>query len=131
MSVPEKSASPTKHTSLRLEIDPVIESAEGIVSHVARDLPMHPGLARASNGVVQAAIEAKRVSKKLGRPLGWHRLPAGFLIISVGLLAIWVYWHFFHTSTLVIGVSARDAVQLKRQVGQRIQIVPEETIGSG
>lgn len=115
---------------LRLEIGPVVDRAEELVGDVAKNLATHQGLARAARGVATAARTAEQVSNRLRRPLGLHRLPAAFLLVSVAVFVIWIYWQFFHTSKLVIAVSARDAVQLKRNVDRRVQIVPLETVGS-
>jgi hypothetical protein len=50
--------------------------------------------------------------------------------LSLALLAGWVYWQYFHTSQLIVAVSARDATQLKQNVGQRVRVLPQETVGS-
>ena len=129
-SVEPKATQKDGYESLRLEIDPVIERAEQAVTHIASELPSNKGLARAARGVTEAAYEAKRVSRRLGKLIGLHRLPALFLILSLCGLSFWIYWHFFHSSKLLVAVSERDAVQLKRRVGKRVHIEPVETIGS-
>ena len=129
-SVEPKATKQDSYESLRLEIDPVIERAEQAVTYVASELPLNKGLARAARGVTEAAYEAKRVSRRLGKLIGLHRLPALFLIISLCGLSFWTYWHFFHSSRLRVAVSERDAVQLKRKVGKRVHIEPVETVGS-
>lgn len=115
---------------LRLEIGPVVACAERIAERVRQELPTHAGLARASQGVAAAAREAQRVARRLRRPLGLHRVPPLFLVLSLGLLGGWVYWHFFHVSRMLVAVSARDAVQLKGDLGPRFRMVPVETRGS-
>ena len=130
---PQKSldaAPPPDHVDgLRLQIEPVIENARGIEAHVRESLPTHSGLSLAATGIRKAAEEAQRVSKRLNRRVGWHRLPAVFLLLSLAGLIVWVYLQFFHVSTLVVAVSARDAVQLKRNAG-RVTVVATETTGS-
>ena len=116
--------------SLRLKISPVIERAEELVAHVAGDLSAHEGLNRAARGVARAAQTAEKVSTRLRRSIGIHRLPAIFLLVSIAVFCFWIYWQFFHTSKLRIAVSARDAVQLKQNVDRRVKIVPVDTVGS-
>lgn len=118
------------HAPLRLEIDPVIDAALAISVEIAAKLPEHPGLQRTSREVAEAALEAKQVSQRLRRRLGWHRAPAIFLVLALSLLALWVYWQYLHAAKLVVAVSARDAVQLKQRLGRRVRVVPRETIGS-
>ncbi len=116
--------------SLRLEIGPVIERAQQLVLKVAKNLPEHKELGNATRGVEKAAQTAEQVSRQLRRLFGLHRLPAVFLLISIAIFAVWIYWQFIHTSKLLIAVSARDAVQLKKNVDRRVRIVPVETVGS-
>lgn len=116
--------------SLRLEIDPVIARAEALVVTVDKELPGHPGIARVARCVAQVARDAKDVSRHLKRPIGFHRLPASFLVLSLLLLAGWVYWQFIHVSQLTIAVPAQDAVQLKSAVTGRIRFMPRVTVGS-
>ena len=116
--------------SLRLKISPVIERAEELVAHVASDLSAHVGLNKAARGVASAAQTAEKVSTRLRRSIGIHRLPAIFLLVSIAVFCFWIYWQFFHASKLRIAVSARDAVQLKLNVDRRVKIVPVDTVGS-
>ncbi len=117
---------------LRLEIDPVIRRSEELAERVQRELPGHAGLIRASAGVAGSAREAKRVSDTLRRTWGLHRLPALFLAITLLVFAIWIYWRFFHVSTLRIAVPEDDAVQLQQQLSEagRVKFRPVETRGS-
>lgn len=116
--------------AMRLQIEPVIDSARQIADHVKNHLGTHKGLGRAARGVLAAAERAQHVSDQLKRPFGLHRLPGFFLVLSLAALSGWIYWQYFHTSQLVIAVSARDATQLKRNVGQRVRVLPKETVGS-
>jgi hypothetical protein len=119
-----------RRDELRLDIVPIIASAEQIAQRVADELPGHPGLARAAGGVGEAAREAHRVSRRLRRPFGWHRLPAAFLLMAMLAFGGWLYWQFFHTSTLKVAVSQRDAVQFATSVNRRVRFVPVSTVGS-
>lgn len=104
------------HRPLRLEIDPVIQRAEELVAQVQRELPAHPGIIRASQGVAAAAHEAKRVARALHRPWGLHRLPALFLAVALLLFGGWVYWNFLHVATLTIALPEEDAIQLRERL---------------
>ncbi len=120
------------HRWLRLEIDPVIRRAEGLAERVQRELPKHAGIIRAAAGVASSAQEAKRVSKALHRTWGLHRLPAYFLAAALLLFGVWIYWHFFHVSTLRVAVPVEDAVELQERLSQagRVKFRPVETKGS-
>ncbi len=117
---------------LRLEIEPVIARAETLATQVARELPTHEGLARVALGVAQIARDAKQVSKRLRRAIGWHRLPAAFLIVSLVLLCGLLYWQFLHTSKLVVAIPERDAVQLTGMLrgSSRLRLKETSTVGS-
>ena len=121
-----------RRRSLRLEIDPVVGNAESIVDRIRHELPDHPGLMRAAEGVAEAAREAKHVARVLRRPWGLHRLPAFFLAAALLLLVSWTYWQFFHVSTLTIAVPDRDAVELRRRLaaGDRVRFRALSTNGS-
>jgi hypothetical protein len=117
---------------LRLEIDPVIARAEAIVERIDCQLPGHPGIARAAAGVAAAACEAKRVARVLHRPWGLHQLPAFFLAVALALFAAWVYWQFFHVTTLTVAIPERDAVELRKRLaaGDRVRFRQVLTEGS-
>ncbi len=117
---------------LRLDIEPVIRRADDLVTYIHRELPTHDGLTRVASGVAHAAREAKEVSRRLRQPIGWHRLPVVFLIVSLLLLCGLLYWQFIYTPKLVVAIPARDAVQLKSVVrGQsRLQLETVSTVGS-
>lgn len=120
---------PDDADGLRLEIEPVIVSAKEIEEHVHTTLPTHTGLGKAATGIRRASEKAQQVSRQLSRKIGWHRLPAAFLFLSLLGLAVWIYLQFFYASTLTVAISARDAVQLKRNAS-RIRVVALETAGS-
>jgi len=117
---------------LRLEIDPVIRRAEHLAERVQRELSDHAGLIRAAAGVVHSASEAKRVARALHRPWSLHRLPAYFLAVALVLFSAWVYWQFFHVSTLSIALPVDDAVHLAERLahGGRIRFQQITTQGS-
>ncbi len=118
--------------ALRLEIDPVIDSADEIALRVQQELPTHSGLARAANGVAAAAREAKLVARSLRRPWGLHRLPVIFLAAALVILAVWSYFHFFHVSRLTIALPDRDATYFHQRLSlkKRIQFREVRTEGS-
>ncbi len=120
------------HRWLRLEIDPVIRRADELVARVQQDLPAHAGIIRAAAGVASSAQEAKRVSKMLRRSWGLHRLPALFLAVMLLLFACWIYWRFYHVSTLLVAVPPEDAVQLQEHLlhDGRVVFQSVETQGS-
>ncbi len=115
---------------MRLEIDPVIARVDEIVEAIDRDLPTHPGLARVARSLAQVTRDAKEVSRRLKRPIGWHRLPAVFLVLALLCLGVWAYWLWFHTSRLTVAVPERDAIQLKTSASGRVQIDSLTTVGS-
>lgn len=116
--------------SMRLEIDPIVQRADEIAWFVEQELDGHPGLARVARCVAEAARKSKRVAKQLKRPIGLHRLPLVFLVMALGLLAIWTYWQFFHTSTLTIAIPERDAIELRSMARQKTRLRPLTTVGS-
>ncbi len=122
----------SKLETTQLRIDPVVESAEEIVRRVREELSEHQGLDSAAQGVARAAREAQRISKKLKRPWGLHRLPAMFLAAALLIFGVWIYLRFLHVKTLVIALPERDAIELHERVLQtgRIQIREQKTVGS-
>lgn len=107
----------------KLEIHGIVSAALKISERVKRELPSHEGLAGAAQRVASMAYEAERVSIRMSRPWSLHRLPAIFLACSLVLLAIWVYWYFFHVSTLTIALPASDARQATQRRGVQIEQV--------
>ena len=107
---------------LKLEIAPIIRSAEDLRAMVLRQLPGHSGLARAAQGVADAAREAEQVSRQLSRPVSLHRLPAVFLALALLALVGWVYWRFFHTQTLTIAMPDRDFQELHERIARAGQV---------
>jgi hypothetical protein len=110
--------------SLRVRIEPVVARAEQHAAAVQTDLPGHEGILAVARGVAAAAHEAERISRRLRRPFGLHRMPAIFLALAILLFAGWCYWYFFHVSRLTIALPERDAVDLRERVtaGGRVQI---------
>ena len=101
---------------LRLEIEPVIRSAERLREEVLRLLPAHQGLPALAASVAKAAREAETVSRKLKKPFGLHRLPVLFLAIALVFFIGWLYLHFFSVATLTIALPDRDASELRTRV---------------
>ena len=116
--------------SLRLRIGPIVERAEAIADQVSRELPAHQGLAAAARGVARVAREARHVSQRLQRLLGFHRLPALFLLVALISLVVVIYRQFIHVSKISIAVSSRDAVGLRAHLNGRVQFKIVETPGS-
>lgn len=127
-----KSSGPAKERKLmRLEIDPVIARADALVAHVQNELPTHAGIAGVAREVANIAREAKKVSGRLRRMIGWHRLPAIFLVVSLVLLCGLMYWQFMYTPRLRIAIPEQDAVQLKTTLGRpRLRLESVTTKGS-
>lgn len=115
---------------MKLEIGPVIAEAETVAARVEGELPGHPGLLRTARQIADAARDADRVARRIHRLFGFHRLPAVFLLLAVGAVGAWTWWHFFHTSSVVIAVSDSDAVDLARALDRRIQFRVVRTPGS-
>jgi hypothetical protein len=112
---------------VRVRIDLVVEQAVAIGTTVAKELPTHDGLKRAVALTEAAARKAERLAKDMKRPWSPHRLPVVFLAASLlGLLA-WLYWQFFHVSSLTLALPDRDAVALRDSIRQHprlsIQVV--------
>jgi len=81
---------------------------------------------------VAAANSAQRVTRKIKHPLSFHRLPAIFLAVALLLLAGWVYWNFFHVSTLSIATASRDSSDLIKESAEtwRLRLRPMIVPGS-
>lgn len=119
-------------TRLRLEIEPVIQSAEKLREEILVQLPGHQGLPALAASVANAAREAATVSKALQKPFGLHRLPVMFLSIALALFVGWLYFHFFSVATLTVALPDRDAEELRGKVSreQRLQFQPVIVRGS-
>ena len=117
---------------LRLLAEPIVETAERLAERVRTELPTHQGLANAAQGVATAAHHAEGVSRAMNRPFSLHRLPAVFLAAALLCLVIWIYWRFFHASTLTLAMPDRDASQIRELVAgrQRVSFRPVEVPGS-
>ena len=116
---------------LRLEIEPLIRSAEKLREEIVRTLPAHEGLSNLAGGVAKAACEAGTVSRQLQRPLGWHRLPVFFLAIALVLFVGWLYVHFFSVTTLTIALPDRDAQELRTRVSREHRLLFKPVIVRG
>lgn len=103
---------------LRLEIEPLIRSAERLREEVQRRLPAHQGLPKLAQSVANAAREAESVSRRLQRPFGLHRLPVLFLAAALVIFVGWLYLHFVSVATLSIALPDRDAQDLRANVSR-------------
>ena len=107
---------------LRLLIEPVVSVAEALAERVRVELPTHDGLGKAAAGVAAAARQAELVSRRMSRVFSLHRLPAVFLAAALVCLVIWIYWRFFHVSTLSLALPDRDAMALRDAVAGRQRV---------
>ncbi|MFM8289468.1 MAG: hypothetical protein ACKOGA_22480 [Planctomycetaceae bacterium] len=101
---------------MRLEIAPIRRLAEEVRDRIQAELPTHSGLARLANATARIAGEAGRMTERLGRFWGLHRLPLLFVVLSLLGLGAWVYSRFFSPVTLRIGVPDRDAQELRERL---------------
>lgn len=116
----------------RLEIRPVIKQAAAVEARVRSELPTHEGLQRATLLIVNAAKKAEEVAASMKRPWSPHRLPVMFLGAALlGLLAF-LYWQFFHVSTLTLALPDRDAAEIRQHVAtdHRINVQLVDVPGS-
>lgn len=116
----------------RLEIAPLIETAQHIADRVKKELPSHEGLARASAAIAQAAKNAEAVSRAIKRPVSLHRLPVVFLAVSLVALVGWTYVTFFRVTSLSLALPERDAAALKELIkaDPRLSVEVVEVKGS-
>lgn len=103
----------------RFEIRPLIAEAEKLSERIARELPSHDGLQKASALVVEAALRAQSVAVAMRRPLSLHRLPVFFLVLALAGLAVFVHRQFLAVTTLRVAFPDRDAFALREQVSAR------------
>ncbi len=113
---------------MRLKIGPIIEQAEAARERIVRELPQHTGLASLAEATARVAREAERVSRKLQRPFGLHRLPVLFLGAALVLLLSWLYSEFIRDTTLKIALPDRDAQQLRNRVQNDQQRLKFQTV---
>jgi hypothetical protein len=118
--------------SARLEIEPIIAQATALAQRVERELSTHEGLRSASSKVANAAKKAREVAALMRRPWSIHRLPVVFLTLAITGLLTFVYWQFFHVSTLTLALPDRDAVEIRQNLrrDQRVDVVLREVPGS-
>lgn len=122
----------SESTVARLEIGPLIETADRIAEQVKRELPTHEGLARCTASIAQAARNAEQVSAKMQRPFSLHRLPVLFLAVALVGLVGWTYVTFFRVTSLSLALPDRDAAELKDllKADPRLAIEVVEVAGS-
>jgi len=118
--------------AVKVRIDLVIEQAVAIGATVAKDLSAHDGLKRAVALTEAAARKAERLTREMRRPWSPHRLPVVFLAAALIGLGAWLYWQFFHVSSLTLALPDRDAVALRDTLRQhpRLSIQPIDVPGS-
>lgn len=116
---------------LRLEIGPLIASAERLREEIHVRLPAHRGLPALALSVANAAREAESISRRLKQPFGWHRLPAMFLSVALLIFVVWLYMHFFSVATLTIALPDRDAQDLRTNVSQAHRLLFRPVIVRG
>lgn len=116
----------------RLEIRPVIKQAAAVAERVRTELPTHEGLRRATQLIVNAAQKAEDVATSMKRPWSPHRLPVMFLGAALLGLAAFLYWQFFHVSTLTLALPDRDAAEIRQHVttDRRINVQLVDVPGS-
>jgi hypothetical protein len=124
--------SPDDSGPMVLRIEGIIASAEKIRERIRLELPTHGGLTGAVDYIVAAANSAQRVTRQIKHPLSFHRLPAIFLAVALLLLAGWVYWNFFHVSTLSVATANRDSGDLFKKSAEtwRLRLNPTLVPGS-
>jgi biopolymer transport protein ExbB/TolQ len=115
-----------------LRIEGIIASAEKIRERIRSELPTHGGLTGAVDYIVAAANSAQLVTRQIKHPLSFHRLPAIFLAFALLLLGGWVYWNFFHVSTLSVATANRDSGDLFKKSAEtwRLRLNPTLVPGS-
>jgi len=118
--------------AVKVRIDLVIDQAVALAAVVAKELPSHDGLKKASALTEAAARKAKRVTAGMRRPWSPHRLPVVFVAAAFVGLLLWLWWEFFHVSTLTLALPERDAVALHGNVDQqrRLQVTLVDVLGS-
>ena len=118
--------------AVKVRIDLVIDQAVALGAVVAKDLPSHDGLRKASALTEAAARKAKRVTAGMKRPWSPHRLPVVFVAAAFVGLLLWLWWEFFHVSTLSLALPERDAVALRDNVDhqRRLQVKLVDVLGS-
>lgn len=116
----------------RLEIGPLIEQARAVAERVEKELPTHDGLRTTSQRVTDAARRAGEVSESMKRPWSPHRLPVVFLALALGGLVFFVWWQFFHVSTLTLALPDRDATEIRQNLrkDRRVDVQLVEVPGS-
>jgi biopolymer transport protein ExbB/TolQ len=124
--------SPSESGPMVLRIEGIIAGAEKVRERIHKELPTHGGLTGAVDYIVAAANSAQRVTRRMKHPLSFHRLPAIFLAVALLLLAGWVYWNFFHVSTLSIATANRDSNDLIQESAKtwRLRLRPTIVPGS-
>jgi hypothetical protein len=117
---------------VRLLIQPVIGQASVLAERVVKELPTHEGLARATHLVVEAAQKAERIAVSMKRLWSPHRLPVVFLSASLVGLLTFLWWQFFHVSTLSLALPDRDAASIRENVAAdaRVNVTIVDVPGS-
>lgn len=119
-------------TPVRLLIKPIIEQATVLAERVAKELPSHEGLQRATAMVAGAAQKAERIATEMRRPWSPHRLPVMFLLAALVGVLTFLYWQFFRVSTLSLALPDRDAVLIRESLAtdERVSVSIVDVPGS-
>lgn len=119
-------------TLARLEIAPLISTAEKLSARVKQELPTHDGLAATTDSIARAARNAEDVARRMRRPLSLHRLPVVFLALALVTLLGWAWVTFFRVTSLTLALPDRDAAELKDRLraDPRLAIEVVEVKGS-
>lgn len=121
----------SQQSSLRIDIEQVVRSADRIASRVETELPQHPGLRQAASGVATAARQAEAVSQNLSRFWNLHRLPVFFVGLALTVFGFWIYWQFFHVAKLSIATPDQDSIFLRKALGRRSRVEFREVTERG
>lgn len=117
--------------NVKVRIDLVIEQAQALVEQVDTRLPAHEGLKGAARLTLAAARKAKRVTAGMKRPWSPHRGPLVFVALAFITLLGWLWWQFFHVSTLTLAVPESDAVALRDSVAQQRRLQVQQVVVPG
>ena len=123
---------PSAVTPVRLLIQPVIGQAQVLAERVVKELPTHDGLKRATVMVTEAAQKAERIAQQQKHLWSPHRMPVVFLAASLVGLLTFLYWQFFHVSTLSIALPDRDAAMIRENLAgdSRLNVTVVDVPGS-
>ena len=122
----------TKPGIIRLDPAALRRTAERQLHRIETELPEDKGLAEVARLTLDAVNRADGLIRKLRRLFTLHHLPAAFLTVAVLGVGLWVWFSFFHTSTLTLALPDRDSQALRAKLlgNPRLRIEPVSTAGS-